>query len=245
MKVGIRGATVSLGALAALGALLASPGAASAARTYRVTITNLTTGQPLTPPVVAVHSGAYGVFRVAGRASFGVKEIAENGNNAPLLAALRRNPRVAASKQAGAKPLVPLRRVTATRMPNSVTTTLTTRPGANRLSLVSMLVCTNDGFAGVNGLVLPAGVGQSVVRHVPGYDAGTERNTQAFADLVPPCRPLITGGPMQGAGRSNPSLAEGGLIRLHQGILAGVGQMSAATYGWRNPVVRVRVTAIG
>ena len=56
-------------ALVAAAALLltilgSAPADAGSVRTYRVTITNLTSGQPMTPFVVATHSGSTGIFEV-------------------------------------------------------------------------------------------------------------------------------------------------------------------------------------
>ena len=69
------------------------PAAASApnTRTYTVTITNLTDGQPFTPPLVATHKRPADFFNVGEAASFGIKEIAENGNLAPLMGDLLAN----------------------------------------------------------------------------------------------------------------------------------------------------------
>jgi hypothetical protein len=53
--------------------------------------------------------------------------------------------------------------------------------GARFLSLASMLICTNDGFMGVNALKLPSKAGDSVTVETAGYDAGTELNTEDFA----------------------------------------------------------------
>ena len=55
---------------------------------YEVTITNLTDGQPLTPPLIATHRRPIHVFEVGEAASLGIQELAENGNLAPLLGAL-------------------------------------------------------------------------------------------------------------------------------------------------------------
>ncbi|MFQ5552270.1 MAG: spondin domain-containing protein, partial [Thermoplasmata archaeon] len=55
---------------------------------FEVTISNLTSGQPFTPPVLATHKKSTDVFTVGEPASLGIKEIAENGNNGPLLASL-------------------------------------------------------------------------------------------------------------------------------------------------------------
>ena len=46
--------------------------------TYEVTITNLTSGQPITPAVFAVHSGRNDLFRRGAAASNGVQQLAEN-----------------------------------------------------------------------------------------------------------------------------------------------------------------------
>ena len=75
-----------------------------------------------------------------------------------------------------------------------------------------------------------------------GYDAGTEINTEDFADIVPPCQALTgvsSGEP--GTGTSNPALAEGGVIRHHPGI-QGIADLVPAIHGWSDPVSRVVVT---
>lgn len=63
-------------ALAALFAVQAASAAPGDGRTYRVTVTNLTGGQPLTPVLFATHRANADVFTVGLPASFGVKEIA-------------------------------------------------------------------------------------------------------------------------------------------------------------------------
>lgn len=230
-----------IGAAMLSGAPLAQ---ADGPRTYEVTITNLTRGQPFTPPLLATHRGDDAVFEVGDEASAGVRQIAENGDNGPLAAALAADRHVSGTT-AVMTPIVPAGRVMATGLPSQVTATVTADRGARRLSFAMMLICTNDGFTGVNGLKLPKHAGRSVTAMTAAYDAGTEINTQMFGDMVPPCRPLITGGPMMGTGTTNPALAEGGNIRHHPGIQAGVGALDPAVFGWVDPVARVRVTRIG
>ena len=53
---------------------------------YSVTFTNLSTGQPMTPPVVAIHDSAVSLFRTGTAASAELQAIAENGDNAPMVA---------------------------------------------------------------------------------------------------------------------------------------------------------------
>ncbi len=230
-----------LGAATMAGAPAAQAGGPD---TYEVTITNLTSGQPFTPALLATHRGKHAIFDVGRPAGPAVQQIAENGDNGPLSAALAADKKVSGTAQV-ASPLVPAGRVAATGLPSEVTTTVTAERGAHRLSFAMMLICTNDGFTGVDGLKLPRHIGRSVTTTTAGYDAGTERNTQAFADMVPPCRPLITGGPMAGTGMTNPALAEGGVIRHHPGIQSAVGDLDPAVFGWSDPVARVRVTRVG
>jgi hypothetical protein len=219
-------------------AFLAIVSAASAdapAEEYEVTITNLTDGQPLTPPLVATHRAATGLFTVGESASVGIREIAENGNLAPMIDGLESDKHVSDSVAAGA-PLVPA---------DSVTLTLSASEGAKFISFASMLICTNDGFTGVDSLRLPKNVGDAVTVWSAGYDAGTEVNTEDFADIVPPCQGLVgvaSGEP--GTGTSNGALSEGGVIHHHPGV-AGGADLVPGVHGWTDPVAEITVERVG
>jgi len=52
---------------------------------YRVTVANLTRGQPLTPPAVVLHSPEIELFSVGDQANEAVQALAENGNLGPLV----------------------------------------------------------------------------------------------------------------------------------------------------------------
>lgn len=219
-------------AMAALAVSFVVPASASAPeRRYRVTITNLTGGQPLTPVAVATHRTSVDAFTVGEPASLGVKEIAENGNLGPFVSSLQGATGVSEVVQ-GSFPLVPEGTPGAAMFPDSVTFEIHATPDARRLSWVSMLICTNDGFTGVDGLKLPVFVGESVTAGTAGYDAGTEINTEDFADIVPPCQGLIgVSSGEAGTGVSNPALAEGGVIHHHPGIQGGA-DLVPAVHGW-------------
>jgi hypothetical protein len=211
--------------------------------TYEVTIRNLTGGQPLTPPLAATHRAATGLFAVGEAASFGLKEIAENGNLAPMISRLESDKHVA-DTAVGAAPLVPAGLPGSAMFGDSVTLSLTASTGAKYFSFASMLICTNDGFTGVDSLRLPKDVGDTVVVGSDGYDAGTERNTEDFADIVPPCQALVgvsSGEP--GTGASNPALAEDGVIHHHTGI-AGGADLVPAIHGWDDPVAEITIERI-
>ncbi len=238
---------MGLAAVAVAAAAMAGAPAAEAkgADTFEVTFTDLTGGQPLTPAVAATHRGRNELFRVGDEASFGLKEIAENGNNAPMLSRLAADRDVSDFLEAPGGPLVPAGTPGDAMFGQSTTFTITADRGARRLSLASMLICTNDGFTGVDSLRLPSKVGESVTVETMAYDAGTEANTEDFADMVPPCQGLIgvsTGEP--GTGQSDPALAQNDVISQHAGI-TGRRDLVPAVHGWdvSAPVARITVTA--
>ena len=74
--------------------------------------------------------------------------------------------------------------------------------------------------------------------------AGTEINTEVFADIAPPC-PVLTGVASDDAeaGTSNPALAENSVIHHHEGI-QGIADLEPAIHGRDNPVVMVEITRV-
>lgn len=228
----------------ALVLLAVAPASAAAQRTYEVTITNLTSGQAFTPPLIATHRGSTHLFQVGASANLGTQEIAENGNLAPLMAALAADPAVSAFAVAAA-PLVPDGTPHSGDFADSVTLTITAGPGAQFLSYESMLICSNDGFTGVDALKLPNQLGAAVTVFGSGYDAGTEINTDDFTDIVPPCQALIgVGSDDPGTGTTNPELAESGVIHHHPGIQGG-NDLDPNVHGWNDPVVEITVIRVG
>jgi hypothetical protein len=238
-------AVLSLLAAGAIALVFAAP---AMGRSYDVTITDLTGdpstggGQPLTPPVIATHTGKNAIFTVGQPASVGVREIAENGNLDPLLAQLEADPFNQISDfEHGDVPLVPAGNPGSGMFGDQVTLSIDGSNNARRLSWVSMLICTNDGFTGVNSLRLPGAVGETTTKTTAGYDAHTEDNTEDFVDIVPPCQGLI--GPMtaeMGTTLSNPALAEGGVISHHEGIFD-LDNLDSTIHGWTDPVARIEV----
>ncbi len=223
--------------VAAVAVLLSLTAAASAdppASTYEVTITNLTSGQPFTPPLVATHRKSIDLFDVGQPASTEIQEIAENGNLDPAVALATGSSQVIDAQ-------VVLGDVPPVLPGASRTFTVSAVPGAENLTWVSMLICSNDGFTGLDTVRLPRNVGDSSIHHTAAYDAGTEVNTESWSDLVPPCAPLTGFGDQGGVGMSNPDLAEGGVIAMHPGV-AGVADLDPTVHGWTGPVAMVEIT---
>ena len=106
------------------------------------------------------------------------------------------------------------------------------------LSFASMLVCTNDGFTGIDSIKLP---GNSKTIYAEAYDAKTEINTEDFADIVPPCQGAIgISSDDDGTGVTNPAIAEDGVISHHLGIIGG-DDLLEEVHGWENPVVKIDI----
>ena len=107
-------------------------------------------------------------------------------------------------------------------------------------------MCTNDGFTGLRSVRLPREVGETVTYRSDGYDAGTEQNTEARADLVPPCV-MATTGSAGGTGADQPGVAEDEVIRHHPGIDADTDgdDVLDARHRWVDPVTRVEIERIG
>jgi hypothetical protein len=197
-------------------------------RTYRVTVTNLTDGQPMTPFVVATHDRSFSLFSRGAMASHGLQQLAENGGVPVLVEELAANPAVGdvqVAAPAAGPPVHP---------GASVSVDVTATLDARFVTLAGMLICTNDGFTGVSTVKVPY---DSKTVYGFAYDAGTEINTEAYEDLVPPCDGLGQ------TGETNPALAEDGRIHRHPGI-SGVADLDPATHDWRGPVVRVEIELI-
>jgi hypothetical protein len=198
----------------------AAPGDGGGVRRWEVSVENLTPAgsQPLSPPLVVVHSARADVWSVGTIADHGLAAIAEDANNAPLEAALPAVPGVADVFTVPGGPIPP----GATR-----TFEVETQGSFERLSLLTMLVNTNDAFTGLDSLHIRS---RDTVVETNAYDAGSERNNELAAFIPGPCC-------------NNPFVRdpEGALIRPHDGI-TGVGELDPAVYGWQEPVARITIT---
>jgi hypothetical protein len=232
---------------AALGGTVLASGSASAqsqngdgeAREYRVTVANLTPGQPFTPPAVAAHRASVEVFAVGDEANEPTKEVAENGNLEPLQGLIEETDAIRGAV-VGDAPLVPKRDPGDTGNPYYAELSLSADASAQYLTFVSMLVATNDGIAGLDTVPLPDRVNASRTYYANGYDVGTEQNTEQFEDMVPPAKTLIQGGDPVGTTESDPDIREDDVIRPHPGI-RGDGDLDPAVYDWDEPAALVQV----
>lgn len=112
---------------------------------YEVTITNLTPGQPITPPLLVTHSKDVRIFTPGEMASEQLQQLAENGNAESLVEKLQSKVSVLDIVQ-GTVPLVPANDPGETGLSYSETFTVSAEGNMRYLSFASMLVCTNDGL---------------------------------------------------------------------------------------------------
>ncbi len=212
--------------------------------TYEVTIENLATGQPVSPPVAATHANTLHLFAEGQIASDALAAIAQDGNPMPMVEMLRTMESGVTAVVNVGHPLTPANEaaiVGGNRISDSATFTITGAPG-DHLSIVTMLICTNDGFTGIDAVTLPAT--GTMVFEADGYDAGREENTEVSADLVDPCTglgPLMLMGDPNGNANAEVTTEPMAVIQLHNGI-AGNADLSTEAHGWENPVLRITVT---
>lgn len=198
-------------------------------RTYQITVENLTDGQLLTPTVFATHANGQGIFDEGDAASDGLQQLAENGGVPVLVDELAGSHGVGTVAVVGRAPIAP-------GAIAKVDVVVSDR--YRRASLAGMLICTNDGFGGVDSLRLPKWVGEETEVYGSAYDAGTETNTELYVDLVPPCDGA------GGSGASDPLLAEDGVVHFHGGIIGGF-DLDPAVHGWDGSVIKVTIERTG
>ncbi len=206
-------------------AVLADP----AGRTYEVTLTNITGSQIISPPLVVVHAPELALFRPGQPASAELAMLAEDGNPGPLQNLLVGLDGVYGVAVADG-PILP---------GASAVVTITADGPSGVLSAVGMLVTTNDGFFGVRAPELPrariqGGDDLTLVADAIAWDAGSEANTESCEHIPgPPC------------GSHEVRVTDGaeGFVSVHSGI-HGIGDLPAATWDWRNPVVQVTVRRV-
>lgn len=235
----MRAALLTLGAIAipalAILAILAdardaraTPSAPAAPTTWRVTIKNLTPpgpgapgSQPLSPPLFVVHSSQVHVWRVGEIASHVAAAIMEDANNAPAEAVYTGFPGVRQVLTGGGGPI-----------PSGTSRTymVQTQGNFHRLSILTMLVNTNDGFTGLDALSL---VGPGTVVTTDAYDAGSEKNNQLKSHIPGPC-----------CGNFFVRDPEGAVIRPHPGIKPNIGDLTPEKYGWQDPVARITIERV-
>ncbi len=219
--------TIAAGALAALAL---SPLSASAdgwyssARSYEVTITNVS-ATTFTPLLVVAHKKSVSLFEPGTEASDELAVLAEGGATGPFVELLDTLPNVIGDVETTDGLLAP---------GQSVTVRLDTTRSFSRVSVAAMLLPTNDSFVGLNTVRVPRYSWQTIEYTAIGYDAGSEPNDELCANIP---------GPQCGGAGPSPDAGGEGYVRVSPGI-HGEGDLAASQYDWRNPVARVSIQRV-
>jgi hypothetical protein len=198
-------------------ALLASTNSWAGDRVmYKITISNLTPGQPLAPIMAATHRPGISFFEVGEAPSDELAMLAEAGNGTPMAEKLLATPGVRDAQVSTGGLTFP---------GNSTTMTVSAKRGWDHISIGAMLGATNDAFFAVQDVPLP--IVRSVTYVANAYDAGSETNDELSSTVAG----------LGGEGYS-PDDAGEGFVHIHSGI-HGIGDADPAQLDWRNPVAKI------
>ena len=195
--------------------------------TYDVAITNHVKLQPLVFPMLVAHDDRISVFAEDRHADIRLKFLAENGITDPHIASF--------SLSKGVANVASTASLTANQ---TRTIQITTDGNHPYLSLASMLACTNDGFVGLDSVLLADATFYPRI-----YDAGTEANTEDYADIPPACQSLtnMTSG-KAGSSIFDPAIREYNPISIHNGIEAKSDLLAGITgHDWADLPIRIDI----
>jgi len=227
------------GAMFLMASLIGSQTAS--ATDFNVRIINLSNGIYYTPFLVAAHPDGSSLFTTGQPASANLQAMAEGGDISGLVADLQGLGATIAENPAGGL-LAPA---------SETDVDLNTDGTSNdRLSIVAMLLPTNDAFAGLNAVAIPTDPG-TYVFDVSAYDAGTEANDELITGGGAPGAAGIPADPggLGGTAGSGAATADANPnVHIHRGTLGdlnaagGTSDLDSSVHRWLNPVIRVVIT---
>ncbi|WP_394390080.1 spondin domain-containing protein [Shewanella woodyi] len=190
---------------------------------YSVTVTNLTANQPMSPITLIAH-GDISAWQVGSPASLALETIAESGDGS-LFSSMDD----VDSVTVGAGILPP-------GMSESIELSLTP-DDVDSLSILTMLVNTNDAFAGLNDFSLSElAVDQTIRFRSIAYDAGTESNSEAKGTLP---------GPADGGEGFNAMRDDVDRVHAHPGVISQddglTDSVLSASHRFDNPVLSIMI----
>lgn len=201
-------------------------------RTFSVTVTNLTANQPLSPIAVVAHTSGYHAFMDGRAASASLEMLAEGGDNSGILSDAQGASEYLNSKS-GAAPISP---------GGSDTVELSVTHGSKaHLSLLSMLVNTNDAFTASNGYIISdLALHQSRTIYIPVWDAGTEANSEATGTIPGPAD--------QGEGYNAARDDIVDFVGIHRGVISADDGLATSvlneSHRFQNPTASVTIKRI-
>jgi len=214
---------------------------------FTVTVKNLTNGIYFTPLLISAHDGDTHLFETGSPASPALQAMAEGGDISKLLKKVGGEDRDTKENPAGGL-----------LQPGGIVSDVyfnTNRTRNRYLSLVAMLLPTNDGFVGLDSLLIPRIPG-TYKYYLVGYDAGSEANDERINLTGDGGTPGIEGIPaapggdagVDGTGVSvvdtNPA------VHVHRGVVGdtdpagGISDLDSTIHRWLNPVAEIVIEVL-
>ena len=208
-----------------------------AAQDLTISITNLTHGSHFTPLLVAAHAPDQHLFEAGMAASTHLQAMAEGGDTSGLITDLN-----GLSADISDNPAAGLM-----TPGQSVSFDLMTQAANTHLSVVAMVLPTNDGFVGLDAMQLPTAAG-TYTYYLNAYDAGTEANDEIINGGGAPGAAGIPADPLGegGTGATGVTSTESNMhVHIHRGVIgdtnatAGSSDLDSRVHRWLNPVARL------
>ncbi|MDH5426534.1 MAG: spondin domain-containing protein [Gammaproteobacteria bacterium] len=217
---------------------------AANAAMWDVTVTNLTNGNHFTPLLVTAHSSTESLFTTGAAAGVSLQSMAECGDLSGLITDIGGEDADTIANPVGATNGNLL-------APGSSTTAMLTTTNTH-LSIVGMILPSNDGFIGLGSVEVPTAAG-TYTYYVNGYDAGTEANTE-LKDTAESCainQAGYPGAPSGSEGMNGTGMVgvdSNTMVHIHRGVLGdsdatgGLSDLDSTVHRWQNPMAKVTVT---
>lgn len=204
-----------------------------------VKVINNTGASTFTPLLVATHASSTHLFETGMPASASLQAMAEGGNIAPLSADLSEVDATVVENPASGL----------LNAGDNTVAMLSTDTTNDSLSIVAMILPTNDGFIALNNWKVPTQPGVYKVL-LNAYDAGTEANDEIINGAGAPGEAGIPADPGANAGTGGTGVSASieGFVHIHRGVLGdqnptgGVSDLDSSKHRWLNPVATAVIT---
>lgn len=198
---------------------------------FQVTVSNLAANQPLSPVAIVMHNDDWRAFSTGSPASVELEDLAESGSPNAFIGAADADANVMATTN-GSAPIGPGGSETF-----DISVVESTH-GTLRLSVVSMLVNTNDAIATINGNDISGlAATERYTADAITYDSGTEANSETAATIPGP----VADG--EGFNAARDDIRDE--VHVHAGVVtAQDGLLTSAldgTHKWDHPAMRVTI----